>query len=189
VSSGIRFDLLLKQPNYFDELTVNHVGGLLKVAPEHLCEGVTKVMRKPGEKLFAEFLEMFRSKSRSAGKRQAIVPYLISGHPGCTLGDMVDLALKLKELGLRVEQVQAFTPTPGTLSTCIYYTGIDPFTGEAVYVPRGMKEKRLQKALLLAHLPESRKDIMEALKIAGRLHAAKELFSGNRALVQKNQKG
>lgn len=189
VSSGIRFDLLLKQPDYFDELTANHVGGLLKVAPEHLCESVTKVMHKPGEKMFAEFLEMFRNKSRSVGKRQAIVPYLISGHPGCTLGDMVDLALKLKELGLRVEQVQDFTPTPGTLSTCIYYTGIDPFTGDTVYVPRGAKEKRLQKSLLLAHLPESRKDVMEALKIAARLHVAKDLFSENRPLVQKKQKG
>jgi uncharacterized radical SAM protein YgiQ len=168
VSSGVRFDLLLRQKRYFDELAVHQVGGLLKVAPEHLSDTVTRVMRKPGGKAFAEFLEMFRRKSREAGKRQAVVPYLISGHPGCTLSAMVDLALKLKELGLKVEQVQDFTPTPGTLSTCIYHAGLDPFTGESVYVPRGEKEKRLQKSLLLAHLSEHRKDVLEALRLCGR---------------------
>ena len=89
---------------------------------------------------------------------------------------MVDLALKLKELGLRVEQVQDFTPTPGTLSTCIYYSGIDPFSGESVHVPRGAKEKRLQKALLLAHLPESRKDVLEALRVCNREADAAVIF-------------
>jgi radical SAM superfamily enzyme YgiQ (UPF0313 family) len=167
---------LLRQPGYFAELVDNHVGGLLKVAPEHLCANVTKVMRKPGGKVFADFLEMFRQKSRSAAKRQGVVPYLISGHPGCTLGDMVDLALELKRLGLRVEQVQDFTPTPGTLSTCIYHSGMDPFSGEPVYVARGAKEKRLQKALLLAHLPESRKDVLEALRLCGRENAAAALL-------------
>lgn len=187
VSSGIRYDLLLRQPDYFDELITHHVGGLLKVAPEHLCESVTRIMRKPGERLFAEFLEKFRAKSHQTGKRQAVIPYLISGHPGCTLNDMVDLALKLKSLGLRVEQVQDFTPTPGTLSTCIYYTGIDPFTGEAVYVPRGAKEKRLQKSLLISHLPEERKSVMEALKIAGRMDAATALFNGSITFFKKNK--
>jgi uncharacterized radical SAM protein YgiQ len=180
VASGVRFDLLLRQPGYFAELIANHVGGLLKVAPEHLCENVTQIMRKPGGKVFADFLEMFRRQSREAGKRQSIVPYLISGHPGCTISDMVDLALKLKELGLRVEQVQDFTPTPGTLSTCIYYSGVDPFSGESVYVPRGAKEKRLQKALLLAHLPESRKDVLEALRLCHREADAAVIF-GSRA--------
>jgi uncharacterized radical SAM protein YgiQ len=168
VASGIRFDLLLRQPAYFDELVGYHVGGLLKVAPEHLAEKVTRVMRKPGAKPFIEFLERFREMSRKAGKRQAVIPYLVSGHPGCTLDDMVDLALTLKSLGLKVDQVQDFTPTPGTLSTCIYHTGIDPFTGEAVYVARGVKEKRLQKSLLLAHLPEERKNVLEALRLCGR---------------------
>ncbi len=172
VASGIRFDLLLRQPIYFAELVEHHVGGLLKVAPEHLVESVTRVMRKPGIKLFSDFLELFRSMSRRAGKRQGVIPYLISGHPGCSIDDMVELALALKNLGLKVEQVQDFTPTPGTLSTCIYHTGIDPFTGEAVYVPRGVKEKRLQKSLLLAHLPEERKNVLEALKIAGRMKDA-----------------
>lgn len=186
VSSGIRFDLLMKQPEYFNELVAFHVGGLLKVAPEHLCQSVTSVMRKPGGGCFDEFLQMFRDKSRSAGKRQAVVPYLISGHPGCTISDMVDLALKLKALGLRVEQVQDFTPTPGTLSTCMYFTGIDPFTGEAVHVPKGAKEKRLQKALLLAHIPEHRRDVIDALKSAGRLDAGIELLGSG--TFQKNTK-
>ncbi len=177
VSSGVRFDLLLRQKGYFDELASHQVGGLLKVAPEHLVDSVTRVMRKPGGRAFAEFLEMFRQKSREAGKRQAVVPYLISGHPGCTLSDMVDLALKLKELGLKVEQVQDFTPTPGTLSTCIYYTGLDPFSGETVYVPRGEKEKKLQKSLLLAHLPENRKSVMEALRLCGREREAGRLLA------------
>jgi uncharacterized radical SAM protein YgiQ len=183
VASGVRFDLLLRQPGYFEELTANHVGGLLKVAPEHLCDNVTQVMRKPGGRIFADFLEMFRRLSRETGKRQAIVPYLISGHPGCTVSDMVDLALKLKEAGLRVEQVQDFTPTPGTLSTCIYHTGIDPFSGETVHVPRGAKEKRLQKSLLLAHLKESRKDVLEALRLCGREADATAIF-GSRSEVQ-----
>lgn len=187
VASGIRFDLLLKQSAYFEELTANHVGGLLKVAPEHLCEPVTRVMRKPGEKLFAEFLELFRNKSRESGKRQAVVPYLISGHPGCTLNDMVDLALKLKALGLKVEQVQDFTPTPGTLATCIYHTGIDPFTGEAVYVPRSAKEKRLQKSLLLSHLPEERKNVLEALRVSGRMALVKVLLEGGNIFSHENK--
>ena len=187
VASGVRFDLLLRQSAYFAELTANHVGGLLKVAPEHLCEPVTRAMRKPGEKMFAEFLEMFRSKSRESGKRQAVVPYLISGHPGCTLSDMVDLALKLKAFGLKVEQVQDFTPTPGTLSTCIYYTGIDPFSEEAVYVPEGAREKRLQKSLLLYHLPEERKSVLEALRACGRLAEVKVLFEGSNISSHENR--
>jgi len=187
VASGVRFDLLLRQSAYFEELTANHVGGLLKVAPEHLCEPVTRVMRKPGEKLFAEFLELFRSKSRDSGKRQTVVPYLISGHPGCTLNDMVDLALKLKALGLKVEQVQDFTPTPGSLSTCIYHTGIDPFTGEAVYVPRSAKEKRLQKSLLLSHLPEERKNVLEALRVSGRMAVVKVLLEGGYIFSHENK--
>jgi uncharacterized radical SAM protein YgiQ len=189
VASGIRYDLLLRQPNYCAELVAHQVGGLLKVAPEHLCEEVTRVMRKPGEKVFSEFLAMFRTKSREAGKRQAIVPYLISGHPGCTLSDMVDLALKLKSLGLRFEQVQDFTPTPGTLSTCIYHTGIDPFSGETVYVPRGAREKRLQKALLLAHLPESRKDVLEALRLCGREGEAGRLLGAGAAAILPGGRG
>jgi len=176
VSSGIRYDMLLKQSEYFKELVGYHVGGLLKVAPEHLSDSVTRIMHKPGSHLFVKFLEMFRVESRRIGKRQAVIPYLIAGHPGCSLNDMVDLAIRLKELGLRVEQVQDFTPTPGSLSTCMFYTGIDPLTGKQVYVPRGEKEKRLQKSLLLSHIPGERKNVLEALRQAHREESSGFLF-------------
>lgn len=187
VASGLRYDLLLRQQAYFDELVAHHVGGLLKVAPEHLVEKVTSVMRKPGARKFVDFLESFRRKSMEAGKRQAVVPYLISGHPGCTLDNMVDLALTLKVLGLKVEQVQDFTPTPGTLSTCIYHTGIDPFTGDKVYVPRSVKEKRLQKSLLLTHLKAERKNAIEALRLCGRLADAVRLFGPVPAVISASK--
>jgi uncharacterized radical SAM protein YgiQ len=176
VASGIRYDLLERQPDYFDDLLRHHVGGLLKVAPESGSEKVTRVMRKPGPQLFTRFLEAFRERSQTLGLRQAVVPYFISAHPGCTLDDMVEVALYLKRHRLKVEQVQEFTPTPGSLSTCIYHTGRDPFTGEAVHVPRSPREKRLQKALLLWHLPESRPDVLEALRLCGRQEAAAELL-------------
>jgi uncharacterized radical SAM protein YgiQ len=176
VSSGIRFDLLERQPLYFSELLAHHVGGLLKVAPEHSVDRVLACMRKPGKQGFQAFLAKFRDESRRLGKRQAIVPYLITGHPGCTLDDMVELALFLRRNRLKAEQVQDFTPTPGTLSTCMYHTGIDPFTGKEVYVPRSDREKRLQKSLLLSHIPEERRHVMEALRACGRESAAAELL-------------
>lgn len=178
VSSGIRYDLMERQPAYFRELVTHHVGGLLKVAPEHMVARVTDLMRKPGKESFDRFLERFRHESARLGKKQYIIPYLMSGHPGCTLDDMVELALYLKRAGLRVEQVQDFTPTPGTLSTCMYHTGLDPFTGAAVHVPQGDREKRLQKALLLWHLPAERRNVLEALRACGRESAARELLGG-----------
>jgi radical SAM superfamily enzyme YgiQ (UPF0313 family) len=107
-----------------------------------------------------------------------VIPYFISGHPGCTLADMVEVALFLKRHQLKVEQVQEFTPTPGSLSTCIWHTGRDPFTGASVYVPRSPRERRLQKALLLWHLPEHRADVKEALRLCGRTDLAGELGEG-----------
>jgi uncharacterized radical SAM protein YgiQ len=178
VSSGVRYDLLERQPVYLRELLGHHVGGLLKVAPEHLVDRVTAIMRKPGRSAFDRFLALFRDESARLGKKQYLVPYLMSGHPGCTLDDMVELALALKRSGLRVEQVQDFTPTPGTLATCMYHTGIDPFSGQAVHVPRSDREKMLQKALLLSHLPGERKNVMLALKECGREAAAAELCQG-----------
>ena len=180
VSSGIRHDLLERQPAYRGELLAHHVGGLLKVAPEHLSDRVTALMRKPGRKSFDRFLSLFRAESRRLGRKQHLVPYLMSGHPGCTLDDMVELALALKKYGLRVEQVQDFTPTPGTLATCMFHTGIDPFSGSAVHVARTDREKLLQKALLLAHLPEERKNVMAALRVCGREEAAAELLGSGR---------
>ncbi|MEI6305271.1 MAG: YgiQ family radical SAM protein [Deltaproteobacteria bacterium] len=177
VSSGVRYDLLERQSDYFRELLGHHVGGLLKVAPEHLVEHVAALMRKPGRKSFELFLKRFNEESDRLGKKQHVIPYLISGHPGCTLDDMLALALMLKKLGLKVEQVQDFTPTPGTLSTCMFYTGIDPESGKAVYVPSSDREKGLQKAILLWHLPEQRKKLKEALRELGREDAVVELLS------------
>jgi len=168
VASGIRFDLLNQQPDYFTDLVKHHVGGLLKVAPESASPRVTEIMRKPGPVVFAQFLQKFREKSLSLGKKQAVVPYFISSHPGCSLNDMIDVALFLKKHNLRVEQVQEFTPTPGSLATCIYHTGRDPFSGEVIHVPLDAKERRQQKALLLYHLPENHKDVLEALRQCGR---------------------
>ena len=168
VASGVRFDLLDRQPDYFADLLRHHVGGLLKVAPEATSAKVTRIMRKPGQDTFTAFLRYFRRHSDRQGKKQAVVPYFISAHPGCTLDDMIDLALFLKENNLRVEQVQEFTPTPGSLATCIYHTGRDPYTGEMVHVPRDPGERRLQKAMLLYHLPEQRQAILDALRRTGR---------------------
>jgi radical SAM superfamily enzyme YgiQ (UPF0313 family) len=134
-------------------------------------------MRKPGPQVFTRFLDSFRAYSRALGRRQAVIPYFISGHPGCTIKDMVEVALFLKRHNLRVEQVQEFTPTPGSLSTCIWHTGRDPFTGEPVYVPKSPQERRLQKALLLWHLPEHQEDVREALNMSGRGDAAEELLT------------
>jgi radical SAM superfamily enzyme YgiQ (UPF0313 family) len=135
-------------------------------------------MQKPGKKSFEKFLQCFRDENARVGKKQQIVPYLISGHPGCTLADMLELALALKKLGMQVEQVQDFTPTPGTLSTCMYYTGINPATGKPIFVPRTDREKGLQKALLLWHQPEQRKKIHEALKELGCEDLTGTLLSG-----------
>ena len=180
ISSGVRYDLLEAQPGYFRELVGHHVSGLLKIAPEHLAEHVTELMRKPGRKAFDRFLTRFREESDRLGKRQTIVPYLISGHPGCRLEDMLELALAMKKIGLKVDQVQDFTPTPGTISSCMFHTGIDPLTGKQVYVARSDREKGLQKALLLWHQPGERAKIMEALKEMGRLNDA-ELLLGERS--------
>lgn len=168
VASGIRYDLLPLQPDYYHALLEHHIGGLLKVAPETFSDPVSRVMHKPGAAVFTAFLDDYRQRCRQTGHFPGIVPYLISGHPGCTLNDMIDVALYLQRHQLKVEQVQDFTPTPGTLSTCIFHTGSDPFSGTLVHVPRTAKEKKLQKALLLYHRPESRRDIEEALHLCKR---------------------
>ena len=180
IASGIRYDLLPFQPDYFNDLLQYHVGGLLKVAPEAGSSRVTKIMHKPGPEQFSQFLEEYRERSHKLDLRQGVVPYFISAHPGCTLNDMIETALFLKRNRLRVEQVQEFTPTPGSLSTCIYHTGCDPLSGETVHVPRSATEKRLQKALLLYHLPEQRNDVLEALRQCGREGEMAELYPENR---------
>jgi len=191
VTSGIRYDLLVRQPDYFRELIAHHVGGLLKVAPEHCSEKVLRLMRKPKPKIFEDFLRIFREECGRLGKRYGVVPYLMSGHPGTTLSDMVDLALFLRRNRLRVEQVQQFTPSPGTLATCVYYTGSDPFSGDEIYVALTDREKQQQKALLLSHIPDERKKIIEALKKCGREGEVQEFFecqqppSGGRIVPQR----
>jgi uncharacterized radical SAM protein YgiQ len=181
VASGVRYDLLEHQQEYFEALMAHHVGGLLKIAPESVCEDVTSIMRKPGPQVFEAFLQRFWQQSRQLGLRQAVVPYFISAHPGCTTAHMVEVALFLHRHRLRVEQVQEFTPTPGTLATCIYFTGRDPFSGAEIHVPRSAEEKRWQKALLLYHLPEHRRDVLEALRACGRMAEGKILLVGGKA--------
>lgn len=168
VTSGVRYDLLQLQPGYFRELIARHVGGILKVAPEHLVDTVTRIMRKPGKAVFRDFLDRFRDESKRLGKRQTVVPYLMSGHPGCSLDDMVLLAKELQRAGLKVEQVQEFTPTPGTASSCMYYTGFDPASGEPVFVARSDREKILQKSVLLWHLQDERQRALKMLGDMGR---------------------
>jgi len=125
-------------------------------------------MRKPGKEVFLEFKREFDSANRKLGKEQYLVPYLMSSHPGSTIADAVELAQFLKEIRYHPEQVQDFIPTPGTLSTCMFYTGIDPLTGEEVYVPRSAHERKLQRALLQYRSPANRKLVQEALRAAGR---------------------
>ena len=176
VASGLRYDLLNEQPDYLQNLVTHHVGGLLKIAPESLSENSANFMYKPGPGEFTLFLERFRELCRKQGKRYGVVPYLLAGHPGCTLDDAINTALYLKRHRLRVEQVQIFTPTPGTRSTCMWHTGLDPDNGEEVYVPRSRRERELQKAVLLFHLLENRKQVEQAFREVGRETELAELF-------------
>lgn len=178
VASGLRFDLLPQQPAYFQRIVNYHVSGLLKVAPESFVPETLKWMRKAGPDLFLWFLDEFRRLNQGCGKKQAVVPYLMAAHPGATLAETVDVALFLKRNRLKVEQVQEFTPTPGTLSTCLYYTGRDPYTGIEVYVPRTREERQMQKALLLWHLPASAPLIRQALRSCQRQRDSAELLGG-----------
>lgn len=168
VSSGIRHDLLELQPHYYRQLMQHHVGGLLKIAPEHLVERVTKLMRKPGQAVTHRFVERFREDAKKLGMRLGIVPYLIAGHPGCRVEDMLEMAHQLVALRLVPEQVQEFTPTPGTAATCMYHSGLDPASGERVHVAKTDREKILQKALLLCHLPQERTRVVRMLQDMGR---------------------
>ena len=172
IASGIRFDLLAHQPEYRRELLHHHIGGLLKVAPEALSPTLLSHMRKPAPELFEVFLHAFYATQRKLGRRCSVVPYLMAGHPGSTLEDMLKTALFLRRNRMQVEQVQEFTPTPGTLATCMYYTGIDPLRGEKITVRRDPHERRLQKALLLAHQPAQHQMVREALRRLSR----EELF-------------
>ena len=170
IRSGIRFDYLLKDPNgeFFADLVKHHISGQLKVAPEHCVGHVLDAMGKPHIGAYERFQEKYKRLNQKYGKNQFLVPYLMSSHPGSTLADAIALAQWLNKTGRQPEQVQDFYPTPGTLSTCMYYTGLDPRTMEPVYVPRSPHEKELQRALLQWKRPEKRRLVMEALHKAGR---------------------
>ena len=170
IRSGIRFDYLINDKNdeFFYELCEHHVSGQLKVAPEHISDNVLKYMGKPKNSVYNKFSEKFYKINEKLGKKQYLVPYLMSSHPGSTLHDAIALALYLKKNGINPQQVQDFYPTPGTISTCMFYTGLDPFTMEKVYVPKTPKEKAMQRALLQYRNPDNYKLVCEALKLAGR---------------------
>lgn len=170
IRSGIRFDYLLadRDPTFFRELLAHHVSGQLKVAPEHSCDNVLRMMGKPSNGLFDTFFERFRSLNKQLGKEQYIVPYFISSHPGATLEDAVKLAEYLNRKKITTKQVQDFYPTPGTLSTCMYWTGTDPKTGSRIKVARDPKERRLQRALLQWRKPENYHLVQEALTLTDR---------------------
>ncbi len=170
IRSGIRFDYLIadNDETFFKELVEHHVSGQLKVAPEHCSANVLKRMGKPPVGVYERFKKRFYELTKSVGKKQFLVPYLMSSHPGSTLNDAIELSKFLKKEGLHPEQVQDFYPTPGTVSTCMFYTGLDPFTMEEVYVPRTPREKAEQRALLQYFKPENQKIVYEALKKAGR---------------------
>ena len=175
IRSGIRYDYLMADPHcddFIDELCRYHISGTLKVAPEHISDRVLYYMRKPSKKVFLDFDKRYKTANKRLGKKQYLIPYLISSHPGSTLEDAVELAVFLKEYGFVPDQVQDFYPTPGTLSTCMYYTELDPLTMKPVYVAKNMEEKRMQRALLHYNKKENRDLVMKALKKAGKVDLA-----------------
>ena len=171
VRSGLRYDYIMadkKRDKFIKELSEYHVSGQLKVAPEHISENVLKYMGKPAGKVYDEFREKFFRINKELGKKQYIIPYLMSSHPGSTLKDAIILAEYLRDIKYQPEQVQDFYPTPGTLSTTMFYTGLDPFTMKKVYVPKTKEEKAMQRALLQFSKPKNYNIVYDALIKAGR---------------------
>lgn len=170
VRSGLRYDYVLEDNNreFVKELCEHHVSGQLKVAPEHVSEAVTEIMGKADKTVFLKFKDWFETANRQLGKKQFLVPYFMSSHPGCTLADAVELAEFLRDQKMTPEQVQDFIPTPGSLSTAMYYTGINPLTGEAVYVAKKGRDKAMQRALMQYKNPDNYDLVREALVKAGR---------------------
>jgi uncharacterized radical SAM protein YgiQ len=171
IRSGIRYDYLIfdKDETFFDELIQHHISGQLKVAPEHVSARVLDKMGKPSFELYDKFVKKYEAKNKQFNKDQYLVPYLISSHPGSDLKDAVELALYLKKIGHQPQQVQDFYPTPFTASTCMYYTEMDPFTGEKIYVAKTVKDKTLQRVLMQYANPKNQHLVFEALKQANRL--------------------
>lgn len=169
VASGIRMDLALRSPAFVRRVAQHHTGGLLKVAPEHVDPETLRRMHKPPIETFEAFARQFEQGAAEAGKQEYLVPYFVAGHPGCDLPAMIDLALYLKRHDLKPDKVQDFIPGPMDIATSMYYTGLDPMTGETVYVARGARERRLQRALLQYYKPDNYADVREALEQADRL--------------------
>ena len=170
VRSGIRFDYALadKDSDFIRELVKFHISGLLKVAPEHVSPNVLKYMGKPDAGVYNEFVEKYKKENEKLGLKQYLVPYFMSSHPGCTLDDAILLAQYMKRTNQHPDQVQDFYPTPGTLSTCMFYTAIDPRDMSKVFVPRSPEEKAMQRALMQYDRPQNRELVIKALKKAGR---------------------
>lgn len=192
VRSGIRFDYVLADGEHGDEfvrkLVEHHVSGQLRVAPEHVSDAVLSVMGKPEHRVYERFVSEFDAVNKKLGKKQFAVPYLMSSHPGSTLVEAIELAEYCRDLGYMPEQVQDFYPTPSTMSTCMYYTGVDPRTMEPVFVPRSPHEKALQRALIQYRDPKNYELVLEALRRAGRM----DLFGyGPKCLIRprKRKKG
>lgn len=171
IRSGIRFDYLIedKDETFMKELCEHHISGQLKVAPEHISDNVLSLMGKPENAVYEKFQSQYKKMNVKVGKNQFVVPYLISSHPGSTLKEAVELAEYLRDLGYMPEQVQDFYPTPSTISTCMYYTGLDPRTMKEVYVPKSPHEKAMQRALIQYRNPKNYDLVVEALKKADRL--------------------
>ncbi len=170
IRSGIRFDYLIydEDDTFFREMVEHHISGQLKVAPEHVSDNVLKKMGKPENSVYERFIKKYKKINAELGLKQFVVPYLMSSHPGSTMKDAVILAEYLRDLGYMPEQVQDFYPTPSTISTCMYYTGLDPRTMEKVYVPTNPHEKAMQRALIQYRNPKNYDLVYEALKLAGR---------------------
>lgn len=170
IRSGIRFDYLIndKDDTFMKELCEHHVSGQLKVAPEHISDNVLKLMGKPSNTVYERFIKAYKKTNDDVGKKQFVVPYLMSSHPGSTMKEAVALAEYLRDLGYMPEQVQDFYPTPSTISTCMYYTELDPRTMEKVYVPKNPHEKAMQRALIQYRNPKNYELVVEALQKAGR---------------------
>ena len=170
IRSGIRFDYVMADSSdeFLKELCEKHISGQLRVAPEHVSDNVLKMMGKPKNSVYESFIARYQKVNARTGKKQFVVPYLMSSHPGCTLKEAVELAEYVRDIGYMPEQVQDFYPTPSTISTCMYYTGVDPRTMQPVYVPHNPHEKAMQKALMMYRKPENYDLVKEALIKAGR---------------------
>lgn len=169
VRSGIRFDyLLLAKDDFLTELCKYHVSGQLKIAPEHISDRVTRLMGKSNRQVYLQFVAKFKRINQKLGLKQYLVPYFMSSHPGSKLEDAIELAEFIRDMGYHPQQVQDFIPTPGTLSTCMWYTGIDPLTGEKVYTAKTYEEKLMQRSLMQYWLPQNQEIVRKALHIAAR---------------------